>query len=131
MGKNNRLIEQLKRTAREKQAQNVSLAASLITPQVYAAMAIALHRELGWGKTRINRLFVASQEIWESFDGRPSDMIEQCEKETDMYFIGENQYCCKNCSDYQHGICKCSSSSSFGQTRGKYDICDWFNIDRG
>lgn len=51
-------------------------------PLCYACIALALHREYGWGFTRINRLFVASQDIWgESLD-RGIDMVEVCLEET-------------------------------------------------
>ena len=57
-------------------------AADDIVPQVYAAIAMALHREYGWGYTRINRAFARSQEIWESFNGRMDEMAKLCEEET-------------------------------------------------
>ena len=36
-----------------------------LVPGVYASLAIALHRNWGWGFKRINRLFSQSQRIWE------------------------------------------------------------------
>lgn len=53
-----------------------------ITPLVYAAIALALHRECGWGYTRINRVFALSQEIWIESEERGMDMIEMCKEET-------------------------------------------------
>lgn len=128
MGKNNRLIEQMKTIARRNRANNVQIASNAIVPQVYAAIAIALHRELGWGHTRINRLFVASQKIWEQFNGKPSDMIELCEKETGMFLIGADDYCCQNCADYRYERCRCKDSDRFGDKVGKYDVCTEFGV---
>ncbi len=82
MSKNNNLINAMKVLAGRKRAEAVSKAADDIVPQVYAAIAIALHREYGWGYTRINRAFARSQEIWESFNGRMDEMVKMCEEET-------------------------------------------------
>lgn len=53
-----------------------------LVPGVYASLAIALHRNWGWGFKRINRLFSQSQRIWE--DLGTDNMIELCEKETNI-----------------------------------------------
>ncbi len=53
-----------------------------IVPQCYACIALALHREFGWGFTRINRLFVSSQEIWNESIERDIDMVQMCLDET-------------------------------------------------
>lgn len=82
MGKNNRLINSLNEIARRNRAENVNKASNKMVPQIYAAMAIALHRSEKFGYERINRVFVESQKIWESFDGNISEMVELCEKET-------------------------------------------------
>lgn len=84
MGKNNRLINSLNEIARRNRAANVDKASNEMVPQMYAAMAIALHRSEGFGFTRINRVFVESQKIWESFNGNISEMVDLCEKETDI-----------------------------------------------
>ena len=55
-----------------------------LVPGVYASLAIALHRNWGWGFKRINRLFSQSQRIWE--DLGTDNMIELCEKETNILF---------------------------------------------
>ena len=53
-----------------------------IVPQCYACIALALHREFGFGFTRINRLFVRSQEIWNESIERDIDMVQMCLDET-------------------------------------------------
>ena len=58
-----------------------------LVPGVYASLAIALHRNWGWGFKRINRLFSQSQRIWE--DLGTNNMIELCEKETNILLKGE------------------------------------------
>lgn len=58
-----------------------------LVPGVYASLAIALHRNWGWGFKRINRLFVQSQRIWE--DLGTDNIIELCEKETNILLKGE------------------------------------------
>lgn len=87
MGKNNRLINSLKEIASRNRMENVGRAADEMVPQIYAAVAIALHRTYGFGYKRINDVFVESQRIWENFDGTPDDMIALCEKETGVTVI--------------------------------------------
>lgn len=82
MGKNNRLINSLNEIARRNRTRNIDKASSDMVPQMYAAMAIALHRSEKFGYTRINRVFMESQKIWESFNGNISEMVDKCEKET-------------------------------------------------
>lgn len=90
MGKNNRLINSINAIAKRKQDENVGRAADQMVPQIYAAMAIALHRTYGFGYDRINRVFVESQHIWEEFVGSGDEMIELCEKETGVCVVGRN-----------------------------------------
>ena len=73
MAKNNKLVNQYKEMYKQ---------INQITPKVYAALAIALHREYGWGYTRILRTFTASQDIWDESNERDIDMIKMCEEET-------------------------------------------------
>lgn len=82
MAKNNNLINAMNALARRKQAENVAKASDEMVPQIYAALAIALHDELGWGYTRINRIFSASQQVWENFSGDGDAMIALCEEKT-------------------------------------------------
>ena len=58
-----------------------------LVPGVYASLAIALHRNWGWGFKRINRLFSQSQRIWEDLE--TDNIIELCEKETNILLKGE------------------------------------------
>lgn len=90
MGKNNRLINSINAIAKRKQDENVGKAADQMVPQIYAAMAMALHRTYGFGYERINRVFVESQKIWLGFDGRGEEMIELCKKETGVTVIFKN-----------------------------------------
>lgn len=73
MPKNNRLINQYKEMY--KQIQN-------ITPEVYAGIALALHRSHKWGYKRINDLFCESQEIWNECVQSGMNMVQMCEDET-------------------------------------------------
>lgn len=90
MSKNKKLIRSINMLAKKKQSENVGRAADQMVPQIYAAMAIALHRTYGFGYDRINRVFVESQHIWSEFSGRGEEMIELCEKETGVTVKFEN-----------------------------------------
>lgn len=82
MAKNNKLINSLNEIARRNRSQNVATAADQMVPQIYAAIAIALHRTYGFGYKRINDVFVESQHIWESYAGDGASMVKKCEEET-------------------------------------------------
>lgn len=73
MAKNNKLINQYKEMYR--QINN-------ITPEVYAGIALALHRKCGWGYHRINDLFAVSQEIWTECVRDNRNMVRMCYDET-------------------------------------------------
>ena len=73
MAKNNILIEQYKTMYKKIQQ---------ITPEVYAGIALALHRKDGWGYNRINDLFSESQTIWNECVNSGINMVEMCEEET-------------------------------------------------
>lgn len=73
MGKNNAFINQQKLLYQK---------INQITPNVYASLALALHRTYGWGFQRINRVFCESQEIWEECVNNGDNMIAMCERET-------------------------------------------------
>lgn len=78
MAKNNKLINSLNEIARRNRSQNVATAADQMVPQIYAAIAIALHRTYGFGYN----VFVESQHIWESYAGDGAGMVKKCEEET-------------------------------------------------
>ena len=73
MGKNNNLINKYKILYNK---------INQITPEVYAGIALALHRKCGWGYKRINDLFEESQIIWNECINSDINMMEMCEKET-------------------------------------------------
>ena len=73
MAKNNKQVNQYKEMYKQ---------INQITPEVYAALALALHREYGWGYIRIAKVFAASQDIWDESNERDIDMIKMCEEET-------------------------------------------------
>ena len=73
MAKNNQLINQYKQLYKKIKE---------ITPEVYAGIALALHRKYGWGYKRINDLFNESQVIWNECIQTDINMVQMCEKET-------------------------------------------------
>ena len=73
MGKNNNLINKYKVLYKKIEQ---------ITPEVYAGIALTLHRKYGWGYKRINDLFEESQIIWNECINSDINMMEMCEKET-------------------------------------------------
>ena len=79
---NKRFINQMKMLAALNEADAISKAADKITPELYAAIALALHNVYGFGYDRISAVFMESQKIWTEFEGCPKDMITLCEKET-------------------------------------------------
>ena len=83
MAKNHGLIEQMKAAAKLKQQ------IKQITPEVYAGIALALHRKQKWGYKRINELFMESQKIWDECVELDINMIELCEQETGIEVQGQ------------------------------------------
>ena len=72
MGKNNKLINQYRDMYRQIEDT---------TPAVYASIVMALRQEYGWGHKRINRVLMASQEIWEEHRLDLQGMCDRCEEE--------------------------------------------------
>jgi len=89
MGKNNRLINQLNAIASRNRQLHVEEASDKMVPQIYAAIAIALHRSEKFGYERINRVFLESQHIWEDFSGNIEEMTRLCEEETRVRIEGK------------------------------------------
>lgn len=83
MAKNRAFIEQMKLQAKMKQQ------IKQITPEVYAGIALALHRKQKWGYKRINELFMESQKIWDECVELDINMIELCERETGIEVQGQ------------------------------------------
>jgi len=83
MGKNNAFINAMKNATNTAKREAVN-----VTPAVYASIALALHREYGFGYKRISRAFKTSQDIWENHSDDVSGMIELCEQETNIRLQG-------------------------------------------
>lgn len=80
MAKNNYFINQAKKIYHQQKKLDDNI--STITPQVYAAIALALHRHCDVSYEDINYIFAKSQEIWFESIEKGIDMLELCEKET-------------------------------------------------
>lgn len=87
MAKNNKLINNLNEIARRNRENMIMEASDRLVPHVYAAIAIALHRQCGWGFTRITKVFAESQRLWTELGG--DNMVELCEKETGITLTSE------------------------------------------
>ena len=87
MGKNNKLINQMRALAARNQLEAIEKASDELVPIIYAAMALALHRSYGFGYKRINDVFAESQRIWEEHVGDLEDMVQLCEKETGITVV--------------------------------------------
>ncbi len=79
MGKNNKLINQMRALGLAHQMENTRKAAEEMTPMFYAAMALALKECFGFGTDRTIRAFEKTREIWEAHEGRGKDLIKECE----------------------------------------------------
>lgn len=80
MSKNNKLINSLKEVASRNRANNIAKASEDLVTHVYASVALALHRECGWGFKRINNLFCTAQKICEELG--KDNLVDMCEEET-------------------------------------------------
>lgn len=60
-----------------------------MVPKIYAAFALALHRQHGFGYTRILRILVETQELWIAQARGEYDIIKLCEEETGLNMISE------------------------------------------
>lgn len=89
MAKNQKLINSMLQIARRNRADQIAQASEDVTPIVYAGIALALHRECGWGFKRINRVFALSQRYWEEYGNE--DMIKLCEDETGILLLNRKQ----------------------------------------
>lgn len=73
MAKNNNLIAAMNYAQKQ---------INQLTPEIYAAIALALHRVYGFSSKRIEKVFAESQAIWENFVNDRGTMIDLCEDET-------------------------------------------------
>lgn len=81
MGKNNKLINQMRALAMEHSAKNVQKAIEDMTPLYFAAMALALHRDFGFGQDRTMKAFQKTLDIWQEFEGRGEELTAVCQDE--------------------------------------------------
>ena len=125
MAKNNKLINSLNEIARRNRSQNVATAADQMVPQIYAAIAIALHRTYGFGYKRINDVFVESQHIWESYAGDGAGMVKKCEEETGVTVCSPEE--AQRLMEMQNGttdwICANEESDCYGAVTSWNDCC--------
>lgn len=61
-----------------------------VVPNVYAGIALALHRTHGWNYEQIRELFVESQYLWTDYVWRGESMTEICLKETGIDVLHDN-----------------------------------------
>lgn len=66
-----------------------------MTTQIYAAMAIALHRACGFDADEINAVFAVSQDVWIDFAENKrtvSQMEDLCFEETGIRLVHSDPY---------------------------------------
>ena len=92
MAKNHKLINSLAAVAARNREANVLAAAEKDTPQIYAAIAIALHRLLLLPEEdkaeAINTIFAESQTVWFECVEQGGNMIQRCLDETGIDING-------------------------------------------
>lgn len=87
MAKNDRLINSMLEIARRNREQHVREASEKDTPQIYAAIGIALYRLLDIGDedekvSAINSIFAESQSVWMECVSTGVDVCKMCIDET-------------------------------------------------
>ena len=60
-----------------------------MVPQIYAAFALVLHRQHGFGYTRIMRVLYETQELWQAHARKELDIVKVCEEETGLNMVSE------------------------------------------
>lgn len=78
MAKNNNLINQYKYLQKR---------VNQLTPEIYAAIALSLHRVKGWGTDEIEEVFAESQRIWQDHVDCGETMIDTCYNETGIAVV--------------------------------------------
>ena len=93
MAKNDKLINSLAQIAARNRAEHVRMASEKDTPQIYAAIAMALWELLGMPDEEkadaIEDIFAESQKIWEESIEKNIDMVEWCEEHTGINVMGK------------------------------------------
>lgn len=93
MGKNNKLINSLAEIARRNRENNIMAASERDTPQIYAAIAIALWNTLDMPDEdkadAIETVFAESQAIWTECVEKDIDVEQLCEDKTGICIRGE------------------------------------------
>lgn len=86
MAKNDKLINSLRQIAARNRLENVRIASERDTPQIYAALAIALWKTLDMPDDQkvdaIETIFAESQDIWIDCVESGDDMLMLCEELT-------------------------------------------------
>lgn len=78
MAKNNKLINQMRALGISHELEMRHRIAKELTPEFYAAMALALNECFGFGIDRTVRAFEKTREIWENHEGRGKELIKEC-----------------------------------------------------
>lgn len=86
MSKNDKLIEAVKALAKRNELENIKKSAIKDTPQIYAAICIALHNNLDIPEEdkldAINQILADSQQIWLDVLSSGNDILDECEEIT-------------------------------------------------
>ena len=87
MAKNDRLINSLLEISRRNREQHIKEASEKDTPQIYAAIGIALYRLLDIEDedekvSAINSIFAESQSVWMDCVSNGTDVCQMCIDET-------------------------------------------------
>ena len=94
MAKNDKLINSLKAIAAKNREYHILAAAEKDTPQIYAAIAVALHRLLlledDDKAQAIRTIFAESQNIWFDCVEKGGDMVALCLDETGIDILGND-----------------------------------------
>lgn len=93
MAKNNKLINGLAQIAARNRAEHVRMASERDTPQIYAALAIALWKCLDMPDKdkaeAIGTIFAESQAVWVDCVESGDSMVRLCEELTGIDVVGK------------------------------------------
>lgn len=71
-----------------KRRRDMAQAAKEMQHQFYAALGLALRRKMGYGQKRIMDVFLATQEIWDSYEGAAWKMVDDLREQTGIVLKG-------------------------------------------